>query len=284
LGQHYTPQAHLKRFHIPKRPQFIWQYDKTRKCFQDLPINKVAQERDFYPADVEKELNELIEIPGNRCINKLLSGGTVTTQDRMDLSVYIVSMFMRGPVRREKIFGSTDEIRTNVFNSFRADIFKDISSESWHRLNKVLKNLDEVEKSFAAELPGELIDRLKTPFISDRMIDAIFDMTWELIPAQEDQKFITSDTPAHIFESLGVSRTTSEVTFTISKDLALIGHNQGPKRIGRLREKNPTQFIKEINRRIISASGRFIYSQKRETWIETLSDKTSLHLSLIRWS
>ena len=51
-------------------------YDKKASRFSDepIPIRKVAQSSGFYTEDQERQLNRLIEIPGNRAIEKLVNG------------------------------------------------------------------------------------------------------------------------------------------------------------------------------------------------------------------
>ena len=45
-------------------------------------------------------------------------------------------------------------------------------------------------------------------------MEYIHNMAWHVLPAPPGMYFVTCDTPAHIFEGLGVGRTDSEFTFT----------------------------------------------------------------------
>jgi hypothetical protein len=93
--------------------------------------------------------------------------------------------------------------------------------------------------------------------------------------------FVTCDTPAHFFEGLGVGRPDSEFTFPVSKDFALIGEHC--RNWGMVFEKPQVQLAKEVNRRVLSNAERFVFSPKREAWIEKVAQKTDPYLSRIKW-
>jgi hypothetical protein len=68
MGHHYVPQQYLRGFEVEEDPGTIWSYDKVLKTFLKIPIKVVAQEADFYDADVERELNESVEGPAHAAL------------------------------------------------------------------------------------------------------------------------------------------------------------------------------------------------------------------------
>ncbi|HEY4233711.1 MAG TPA: DUF4238 domain-containing protein, partial [Lacipirellulaceae bacterium] len=63
MGYHYVPQEYLKGFADPSNPDRLWQFDKKVQIYSKaaLPIDQIAQSRDFYDAKTEDELNRLVE-------------------------------------------------------------------------------------------------------------------------------------------------------------------------------------------------------------------------------
>ncbi len=78
MGQHYLPQSYLRRFEVHDRPRYIWQADKQTSTIRQVPIKDVAQKRGFYEPDIERQLNEKIEIPGNRVMLQLLERNPIS--------------------------------------------------------------------------------------------------------------------------------------------------------------------------------------------------------------
>jgi hypothetical protein len=69
MGYHYVPQEYLKGFADPSNPDRLWQFDKKVQIYSKaaLPIDQIAQSRDFYDAKTEDELNRLVERPRYPC-------------------------------------------------------------------------------------------------------------------------------------------------------------------------------------------------------------------------
>ena len=73
MGKHYVPRQHLRRFQIQEKQEFVWLYDKKTGRFVEAAISRVAQEPGFYSPDVESALAQVVELPGNMAIDKLLA-------------------------------------------------------------------------------------------------------------------------------------------------------------------------------------------------------------------
>jgi hypothetical protein len=62
MGDHYVPRAYLRGF-CEKGTEMIFAYEKgSRRSFRTNIVN-VAQERNYYPKDVEKRLASEVEDP-----------------------------------------------------------------------------------------------------------------------------------------------------------------------------------------------------------------------------
>jgi hypothetical protein len=105
VGHHYVPKKYLRGFAHPSCPNALWQFDKKTHSFSEQPasIARIAQQRLFYDADTERMLNESVEAPGNRVLDKLRSGDlSLEDEERVYLSVYIATMLKRVPHHRAK--------------------------------------------------------------------------------------------------------------------------------------------------------------------------------------
>src|SRR5687768_10515281 len=104
MGNHYVPKKYLRGFGEPGNPDAIWMYDKKLHKFTNPGIKSVAQESAFYSDEVEQQLNELVEKPANRVLDKLRNHKSIGDLDRIHLGVYIATMLKRVPRLRTKAF------------------------------------------------------------------------------------------------------------------------------------------------------------------------------------
>jgi hypothetical protein len=103
MGHHYLPQVYLEAFAADEQSSEVWQYDRRTGGYSDkpLPIKVVAQQREFYSAEIESRLNSVIEVPANRVLRTLRSDDfTLQPEDRVHLAAYIATMLKRVPGHR----------------------------------------------------------------------------------------------------------------------------------------------------------------------------------------
>ena len=127
MGKHYVPRAHLRRFEVDDKPGFVWMYDKKTDKFVQATVSKVAQEAEFYSQDVEDALADVVEKPGNICIEKLLRRERLDNAARTQLSLYLMTMATRGPRHRRKSLEHAPEVLKGVIGETRNEI------ERWMR-------------------------------------------------------------------------------------------------------------------------------------------------------
>jgi len=286
MGHHYIPREYLRGFADPLSPEALWQFDKKHGTFSSSPaaISKIAQQRSFYDDETEVKLNELVEIPGNRVLRKLRSGDlNLTDEDRINLSVYIATMMKRVPHHRDKGIASVPSVLAKVTEELRDEIHEsaesgDISAED---ADKYLADTDTAEEKYSNIIPAKVMEQIRKPWPSERIIAAIYNMHWRFVSAVRDQDFVTTDNPAFFFECFGVGTEKSELTIPVSSKLAIFG-SRTPVRNGD-RVSTRTQFVKEANRRLISMATRFIYTRSRALWIPVVASKIDPYLSRIKW-
>ncbi len=283
MGHHYTPRAHLRRFKIDGSKDLIWMFDKKSKSFVQAAIGKVAQEPEFYDEDIEKGLAQDIEGPSNAVIGKILNRENLDNAERTQFSMYLVTMATRGPRLRRKAIEHAPESLKSVVIENRTQIEKWIeeNGDDVELQKSRLKELEVLEEQYASQIPQHVMNLIRIPFWSPRTVEFVHKMRWHIIPAPPHAYFVTSDTPAHFFDSYGVGNQKSEFTFPISKSLALIGEHQHSWGIAY--EEPDEWMVGEVNRRILSVCERFVFAPHQDPNIETMALESNPYLSRIVW-
>jgi Protein of unknown function (DUF4238) len=282
MGKHYVPQKYLQGFAVPNDSTRIWMYDKKTRSWSLPSIKRVAQQRDYFPEDVETRLTFEIENPANAVLNRLRQGQQLDNQDRAALENYIAVMLMRVPRRRRKGYESFPAVRESTFAEIREEIASSTNEVGQDLISSLLKEIDRLEEVYEDVIPENVRERIHSPWASDAIIGAIRQMTWRLTPAARGTFFLTSDNPAYFFEAFGVGSERAELTFPISSTLAMLGSHRGAPG-STIMTRVRTAISKEINRRMISGAERFIFTPQRATWIEVIASKPDPYLSRIEW-
>lgn len=286
MGHHYIPQKYLRGFTGPSCPDALWQYDKKMHQYSKEPvsISKIAQRRSFYDSQTERSLHDHVERPGNSVLDKLRSGNlSLRDQERRHLSVYIATMLKRVPYHRAKAEALAPGVLKNVASELREQIgaYAGAGELSAETAAKRLAEVDAAEAKYSTEMPDNVRDQIISPWPTMEMIDLVYRMSWRFIVADSYQFFVVTDNPAFLFECYGLSTKNSELTFPVSSSLALFGSWTPIVKSKRIRSR--TQFVKEANRRLISAAFRFVYSRDKTDWIRKVASKAQPQLSRIMW-
>jgi hypothetical protein len=283
MGHHYVPQKYLRGFAETENKDAIWMYDKKLRKFTNPGIKSVAQEAGFYSDEVEQQLNELVEKPANRVLDKLRNQDRISEIERVHLAVYIAIMPKRVPKRRIKAFSILPEVFEKTINEVRAEI------QEWGRttqnkdlFERRLLETEIAEQSFRKKTPESIVEQIRKPWASKQIISLVCAMPWRIVRSTRSDFFLTSDNPAYFFEAYGIGNPKSELTFPISTDLALFASWQGEQNSISYVQARPA-LIREANRRLISGAERFIFSHRQEDWIAKISDNPKPYLSRIQW-
>lgn len=285
MGQHFVPQAHLRRFQNADAPGFVWLHDKKREAPCLVPIEKVAQSPDYYGPEIEKRLANEIELPGNRAIETILARKPLTPRGRRDLAVYIATTLKRGPRRRENGKNLYPKVLAETVAEFRVEVESAAGrgAVSPDRAARLLAQADVAHRKFEAEIPSSVISEFKTPWASTEMIDAVDRMAWRIMTISGGRnRFITSDTPAFIFEGFGLKNPQAELCFPLSPRMTVHGSWQGTNgSLGFVKATEP--LVAEINRRMASTTVRLAFCHVKALWLVGLLRKTQYRLNAIRW-
>jgi hypothetical protein len=281
MGYHNVPRRHLRRFVAKPGGETLWMYDKVTRLFKEAAIKTVAQEKGYYDSDVERALANTVETPGNSAIDKILKCEPINHAERSELSLYLMIMLTRGPRHRKKVYSRVPETMGDVLSEIEFEIREWIKEEpNNQKAHERLDEFHDLRAKYSSEIPQNVIE-LRRPFWSERTVESILNMFWHIVPAPPGHDFITSDSPAHVFDSYGLATWDSEYTISLSKEFALIGkHKSNP---GLKYEKPNAQIAKEVNRRILSVADRFVFSPQNDSWIESVALKPTPFLSTIQW-
>jgi Protein of unknown function (DUF4238) len=138
-----------------------------------------------------------------------------------------------------------------------------------------------VREKFSKAPPQNIVDMIRTPFWSPETILCVHNMVWRVVVAPPLTFYLTCDTPTHLSEWAGVGTPESELTFPISKDLALIGSHTG--RAASIDYVHPQgELVAEVNRRMVNCAERFIFSHAKDAWISELANNPP-PFNRIRW-
>ncbi|MGD2103252.1 MAG: DUF4238 domain-containing protein, partial [Acidimicrobiia bacterium] len=222
---HYVPRFYLRGFSCEGAADQLWVYDKEAQRFFRAGVGRVGAAHGFYDDDVEAELNERVEAPGNSVIQALRDRQTISLDQKARLALYIGVLMMRVPEKRRRAFDripeAVDQTITQVYREIQA-----LGDEGRAPADLVARRLDEVEgcrEKFKEQPPRGLIEQIRSPWPTPKVVNAVFSMRWRFGVASGPSFFVTSDNPVFFFRSFGVGRVESELTFPISSELVLFG-------------------------------------------------------------
>ena len=287
MGHHYVPQKYLQGFAADADCVTIWQYDRKAQAYCDRPaaIKNVLQPKAFYSPEDETKLAELVEKPANIVMRKIHNGDyTLDNAERSALSLYMLTMIKRVPKFRQKGVAAAPGVLTKVVSEIKG-IIEELNRAGKNDSAIISRRMDEieaVEEKFKSELPEEIQCQMRSPWPSFDLVTLVHNMDWQLVTAPHGEFFVTSDNPMFFFESFGLGNPESEFTFPISSKLAIFGFRSSSVTL-----RSPViskRFVREANRRIISAATQFVMSCRRVDWIPMMAHNRNLHLSQIPWT
>lgn len=284
MGHHYVPQEYLRGFADPGDRGMIWMYDKHLHHFVRVSIRSAAQQAGYYNADTEKQLSELVEGPAHKVLQKLRSGDRIDESERAALALYIGTMLMRVPRRRRKALEVVPETLVTTINRVSAQIaqWARTTAADPQLVSRRLAELEQAREKFQKEIPAEIIEQIRAPWPTERILTCIVLMTWRIVSANSAGFFITSDNPAVFFEAFGLGRPESELTFPLCSDLALLGSWRGPRGETFLVKAKPA-LVKEVPRRVASSAERFVFHHAKQDWVRLVAENQNPYLSRIQW-
>ncbi|MFH1303928.1 MAG: DUF4238 domain-containing protein [Planctomycetota bacterium] len=285
MGYHYVPQRYLKNFSTPNQPELIWLHDKKGGAPKLVPIEVVAQAKGYYSEQTEGLLAREVEGPANIVIQKLMENKSLDRAERFRLTYYLGTMLKRVPYRRRKAMEMYPSVLDDTIARVREqikDLAHSLSGADSAIVDRRLAEVDAAHRKLATKPPPEIVTQVREPWPSERMLDAIYRMTWHVLVSDGPQYFITSDNPAFFFGSYGLGTPKAELTFPLSTTHCLHGCWQGVEQTLLFMGARQA-FIKEANRRLASATERLAFYHEPAPWLERILRKKDPYLSAIRW-
>jgi hypothetical protein len=281
MGDHYIPKFYLKGFADTSRIAFIWVFRNGNQPFITA-IRKIAQEDNFYSKEIEQLLANEVEYPANKVIHKIRDQKSISQEEKFTLAKYMMVMWKRVPENKEWVKKKFPEISGPIFERFskRLSELSELRPEKIEIIEKQRRELQEFQNNKVDELIYDIWLQNIPPEKTPQSVDVFSQMTWRFMIASRGQYFITSDNPLFFFPWMGIGKEMSEVTFPITKDIALwatwridIGEGFFPA---------SSQLVKEVNRRTASISTQFLYSPYPAEWIKLLANKPKSEIKLNR--
>lgn len=270
MGKHYIPQEYLRGFSPDTEQKFIWMFDKQTRAWSRPAIKQAAQQSDYYPPEIEQRLANEIEGPGHRVLNALRQRQTISAADREALAMYIAVLIMRVPRKRRKARELVPDVIANRLAETKQEVAAAREPINSERVDRVLAELSRIEKSYREELPDSIEALIDSPWPSALVLAAVRLMHWRIVDAPFGQYFLTSDNPAHYFDSRGLGNDDAELVVPLSRSVALFGSHQGTAG-GTVRHECPSGLLREANRRLSFAAERFVFAPRNDQWIEKIA-------------
>lgn len=259
-------------------------FDKVSSQSREASIAKVAQEARFYEPETEVQLNQMVERPANPVIEKLLRKQRPTTEEKWSLALYIAVMLKRVPYRRHEALALVPQVLDDTVGEVRTCLMSLVGAPGVDQslLQERLAQVETIYEKYKREPPPEVTRQIRQPWPTREMIELLKQMTWRVLETSGPNFFMTSDNPAFFFSTYGLKNPEAEVCLPLStryalhccwqaakSDLVFLGASQS--------------FVKEVNRRLASATTRFAFYHEHAQWVHRLLSKDSPHLSRIRW-
>ncbi|WP_319523848.1 DUF4238 domain-containing protein [uncultured Desulfosarcina sp.] len=260
----------------------IWVYDKHENREFATQVKSVGNITNFYSADVEQYLADIIEGPANTVIERIRNQEQISDSEKEILSEYMAVMFKRVPRGLERLNEMAPSICTDLHNKISKDLLQ-IAKEEPDKVHVVNNRLAEIEKileKYAKNPPKEIWLENIPPGRSPQMVAALVGMKWRFLVIENSMNFLTSDNPFFHFTSIGVGNPESEACFPISNKILLWATWRNDLPLGYITATK--QGIKEMNRRAASNATRFIFNIEFESWILPFIKKKQWKLHLFK--
>lgn len=288
MGHHYIPRYYLGGFCAPSSSRsIIYVYEKGSQNVFSTSIKNVAQITQYYSEDTEEYLANQVEGPANSVIKKIRDRQVITTEDKIILSRYMITMFKRVPTGKERLEQKSPEIYSSVLDRVE-DALDDLlirfpNNDSLQRKAEelsIIRQKLEIDKEYRARFIEDAWLKIMDPEMTPKSLGALSHMTWQFLTYDKEWVFLTSDNPLFFFSKIGIGNERSEVTFPLSSNIVLwatwrrdIGEGYFPAK---------QRSVHQINRRTVSIANRYVFHASEADWIISLVNKKRHSLRLLQ--
>jgi hypothetical protein len=281
MGDHYIPRFYLKGFVTSEDSDFLIAFKKDEKRSITVSTANIALENGLYSKEMEQYLANEIEEPANKVIRKIIESQVIGSEDKLTLSKYLMVTWKRVPQHKNWVSERYPELSETIFRSIDEQLQTHGKNhpEKNNLVEKRRKEFREIRETKKGELIQDVWHDNIPPNRTPRSVDALSHMTWKFYIAQYDKYFITSDNPLFFFQSIGIGNQESELSFPITKKIALWASWRTDIREGYYPARSI--IVDEINHRTISISANFIFSPRFDNWIRRLCSLSTIELRKI---
>jgi hypothetical protein len=283
--QHYIPKFYLSGFALEKAKPYLWIYEKGISGVKKASVNDIALEKEYYAylkPDGQKDTDSFENYLAGKetlvapILIKIQNFLKINEQEKAIMSEFISLMMTRIPkYKDEKLADRLDKSFDSIYKTITDPFI--IYNENF---KYVLYNNNTI-RSVKSKISLDTIASL-----SKQLAPYIYKMMWEFLIANSDIKYITSDNPVYFCRppyekeppfTFGLSNKNIEVTFPISKEIALLCSWKKDSQAFRKANNNS---IRMVNRRAVIAAKRFVYSSTANEGIRKLIDKYNSNITI----
>ncbi len=272
IHNHITPQEYLKHFATKHNPDLIWRFNIRKGTWEELPIMRAGQRKDFFPPELEQLLSEKVEGPAISHLNKLREKQCIDMAGRLAVARYVTVMIAR-----------TERMRMRMADSLSQDIGEALqdpeeAARKWNLpIAPMYMSLLRIEDSMQGDPLRTKEPALRHVLGLPGVLDHIMRMNWQVFTVDTADGFLTSDHPVFVSKTAGLKHENAEFMFALASDIALVGNWKLTPGELDFQSAN-SRFTKEFNRHIVSAAENWIYFHKKAKWVNKVVQNPSTNI------
>jgi Protein of unknown function (DUF4238) len=286
---HAVPRFYLSRF--AAEDGLIWLHDIHTQSSVRVSPNDAIVEKYLYAPEVgenpkddvfEKFLADHVDGPAAPAIARLAEGGTISSEDRQRIAVFLAYQEFRIPRMRDAVSGLVTQVGERVLDLLvehpenMKRTFEDMGTPM---SDEDLGRLVEGVKSGGIKIEATKVAWLQSASIVTEIATMLDNMPWTVLEAPSGVEFLTSDSPiVKVVTDPTVPRhlaggwlsPAAESTFALDPSHMLAIRPDGKE--GRFGIRKA--WCDDVNRRLISHARRFVVSRSPDSYVEIIAKKT----------
>ena len=290
---HYIPQFYLERFMDPAKKPYIWVYEKGKDTVLAVTAKNLAVEKHGYSIprgeegrDSETYENFLadVELRAAPVFNKIEARQLLTDEERGWFSLFVAFMITRVPHFRRNVEQVASEIikeASMIWASHEDAFTATVQSFEQNTRRKLGVPTDELRKFVQnGRYQVKVLPHfsLGTALVALNLGLLLYRMKWLFLTGTEDYKFVTCDNPVYRltpetrsapFNGVGLLDPDIQLSFPLSREMALLGGWKGRERYVRSDNKH----VKSITRRTVISASRYVFASIKSDTLSRLVQK-----------
>jgi Protein of unknown function (DUF4238) len=271
VGDHYIPQYYLRGFCDPSTPEQIYRFEKGTNNVILSHLKNVAQEKGFYSPKVERYLANEVEAPANHVLDRIRNRGSIIQQDKLTLSMYMMALWKRVPASKVRLKSQAPTVAASTFQQIFDEFARrrDADPKKADLWEARILQAKQIMEKLQSDVPREVWLDLIPPGTTPQGVAAMSQMMWRFLCYDREIGFITGDNPVFFFEGIGIGHPQSELTFPISKRIALYASWRTDLPEGYFPASK--EGVREINRRTANNTTRYIFYSSNDRRVSNMA-------------